>query len=628
MTNRLVAGRYRIGNEVTSPVNQTEWSACDEWSDDRDVILTPVAIQDLDEATSTYVHQRIAGEVGLLSRLENPALVRALDVVVEAGRLWVVREPGPARSIGDVAWDQAVEFGTLVGYARDAAAALDAAHGAGLVHRNLTPRAIRVPEDGPAVLAGLATTVLGRHFAVPTAPAFPAPELATDPLTTPATDVFALGVTVQQLLGDPRHLPPGIVELLYAMTAPTPDRRPSAAVVAQRFAAFADPAGAAVSAGSGPEPAGVGAAPEAAGVAPYQETVVVPHPYPTRPPPYPMPATHPASAHPAPGHRGRRRGVLVAAVAGTAALIVAAALLAPAGLSWVREPGAPPPAPAGPPTPFGDPATADPCSLLDAQNFVQYGQPQLTRDLLHAAGCTVEISTTGGGFAAVSTTFGGPSAYAPEGTPEQSGELTIYREQPTATFCRRTIVLRDGHRVFVDTRSTRNPTPSPCVLGDVAMTEAAAVIASGTIDRRPGTSPPNALTRIDVCDLLDATALGLVPNLNDRRQEGFASWSCVWGGDPAFPALPHVSASINRYRSLDGVPSQIAGRSVLTTPGDAMSASCQFTISHRAFAGDIGGQLVEILSMSVYLGTGESPEEACRVGGELVAALAPKLPAP
>ncbi|MFE0174913.1 serine/threonine-protein kinase [Streptomyces sp. NPDC059002] len=81
--------------------------------------------------------------------------------------------------------------------ARALAWALDTIHGAGLVHRGLTPSNVLLAEAGPRVVDfGIART---RHAAggpAPTAAGYAAPEQLTQGLSTPAADVFSLGAVL------------------------------------------------------------------------------------------------------------------------------------------------------------------------------------------------------------------------------------------------------------------------------------------------------------------------------------------------------------------------------------------------------------------------------------------------
>ncbi len=95
--------------------------------------------------------------------------------------------------------EQAVSIGARV------AAALDAAHRAGLLHRHVTPHNVLITDRGEAVLGDLGEAILqatGRLdpelFDFVSAHA--APELLEGAAATPATDVYGLASTVYQLV--------------------------------------------------------------------------------------------------------------------------------------------------------------------------------------------------------------------------------------------------------------------------------------------------------------------------------------------------------------------------------------------------------------------------------------------
>lgn len=318
---------------------------------------------------------------------------------------------------------------------------------------------------------------------------------------------------------------------------------------------------------------------------------------------------------------------VVLAVAGTGVVLVTA--VAPAGPSATHRPQA---ASSGPPTtaaPFGDPRRADPCSLFDVASLERFGQTDVVGDLNAAGSCQAQITTSAGADVLVLATFANPSSHPPLGTREEVGVLTIHREPASDGTCYRTISVPDGSRVYL---SANTPAGSPavdlCAIVDDATATAAAVVAGGDVGRRSGEDPPNALTNIDTCPLLDPAVLREVSGLDaDRREPGFAGWSCRWGGDPAYEYAPFVVISVRRAKPFTSPPTEIAGRSVVVTPArDEDGAICSMEIVHRSYTGESGNARVEVLNLTVYAGDQQTSDGACRLATGLVAAIAPKLP--
>jgi eukaryotic-like serine/threonine-protein kinase len=98
----------------------------------------------------------------------------------------------------------------VVGVIAHVGAALDALHGAGLVHRDVKPANVMLDETGSALLTdfglakGRAYTVLTRPGMVIGTLDYLAPELLRGQEATPATDLYALGgIAYEAVAGRP-----------------------------------------------------------------------------------------------------------------------------------------------------------------------------------------------------------------------------------------------------------------------------------------------------------------------------------------------------------------------------------------------------------------------------------------
>src|SRR4051794_37753453 len=90
-----------------------------------------------------------------------------------------------------------------------AAAALDFAHAAGIVHPDAKPRNLLLDHNGDGrpsrfrvATAGTAEAALSEIGAVVGTPGCLAPEVVAGAAATPASDIYALGVVALELLGD------------------------------------------------------------------------------------------------------------------------------------------------------------------------------------------------------------------------------------------------------------------------------------------------------------------------------------------------------------------------------------------------------------------------------------------
>jgi eukaryotic-like serine/threonine-protein kinase len=174
------------------------------------VLARTVAVKLLSErfADDEGIRRRFTHEALAAARLSNaPGIVTIFDVGEHEGRPYIVMEYLPGGSLADrLAAEGAQPPGRVLGWLRQAAGALDAAHRLGIVHRDVKPANLLLDDDGNvsvadfgiASAAGLdsftaAGTVLGTA-------GYLAPEQARGERATPASDVYALGIVAFELL--------------------------------------------------------------------------------------------------------------------------------------------------------------------------------------------------------------------------------------------------------------------------------------------------------------------------------------------------------------------------------------------------------------------------------------------
>jgi hypothetical protein len=200
--DRLVAGRYRLKHPVGEGGMGVVWRAVDERLD------RVVAVKQLRVPTAVgsrhaeQARQRVLREARIAARLQHPNAVGVHDVTDDAGGPVLVMEYLPSRSLADVLAERgALTPQEVAQIGARAAAALAAAHAAGIVHRDVKPGNILLGHDGTIKITDFGishaagdVTVTGTGLLG--TPAFLAPEVARGEAPSPASDVFSLGSTL------------------------------------------------------------------------------------------------------------------------------------------------------------------------------------------------------------------------------------------------------------------------------------------------------------------------------------------------------------------------------------------------------------------------------------------------
>ena len=132
-------------------------------------------------------------EARAAARLDHPCVTTVYDVVEEDGKPWLVMEHVSARSLQEILEEEGpLRPAAVATIGLDVLAALDAAHDAGIVHRDVKPANVLVGRNGHACLTdfGIATTTgdssLTTHGALIGSPSYMAPERANGEEPRPA----------------------------------------------------------------------------------------------------------------------------------------------------------------------------------------------------------------------------------------------------------------------------------------------------------------------------------------------------------------------------------------------------------------------------------------------------------
>ena len=200
----ILPARYRDAELIGRGGMGEIYRAVDE------VLGRDVAVKLLAErfAGEAEVRERFTREALTAARLSGePNVVTIFDVGEHHGRPFIVMEHLAGGSLEDVLRREGAQPpGRALAWLEEAGRALDAAHAAGIVHRDVKPANllldgagnVNVADFGIASAAGLDSftrpgTVLGTA-------GYLSPEQASGERATPASDRYALGVVAYELL--------------------------------------------------------------------------------------------------------------------------------------------------------------------------------------------------------------------------------------------------------------------------------------------------------------------------------------------------------------------------------------------------------------------------------------------
>ncbi|MFV0446202.1 MAG: ABC transporter substrate-binding protein [Planctomycetaceae bacterium] len=200
-------GKYEIRSILGSGGMGVVFAAFDT------VIQRPVAIKLLNtkNASSNTALKRLLQEAQTAGALQHPNIVAIHDVIVEGHLFYVVMELVQGDNLATVL---AKEQGRGLDWKRatqivvDCCDALIAAHGHGMIHRDIKPQNIMLSDKGQTKLLdfGLAksertaNTGLTRLGTILGTPDFMSPEQCNAGSVTSATDIYSLGATYFDLL--------------------------------------------------------------------------------------------------------------------------------------------------------------------------------------------------------------------------------------------------------------------------------------------------------------------------------------------------------------------------------------------------------------------------------------------
>ncbi|MBK3578584.1 serine/threonine protein kinase [Streptomyces sp. MBT65] len=197
---RLLAGRYRLGEVLGRGGMGTVWRAEDE------TLGRTVAVKELrfpssiDEDEKRRLITRTLREAKAIARIRNTSAVTVFDVVDEDDRPWIVMELVEGKSLAEAIREdglleprRAAEVGLAI------LDVLRSAHRQGILHRDVKPSNVLIAEDGRVVLTDFGIAQVEGDPSITStgmlvgAPSYISPERARGHKPGPAADLWSLG---------------------------------------------------------------------------------------------------------------------------------------------------------------------------------------------------------------------------------------------------------------------------------------------------------------------------------------------------------------------------------------------------------------------------------------------------
>ncbi|MFC0628888.1 serine/threonine protein kinase [Kribbella deserti] len=200
---RLLAGRYRLLDSLGRGGMGVVWHARDEVLG-REVAVKEILLPpELPDEEREVLRHRTLREARSAARLSHPNVVAVYDVVEEEGRPWIVMELVKSRTLADaVRRDGPLPSWQVARIGLQVLAALETAHSAGVLHRDVKPSNVLLADDGRVVLTdfGIATLEgdpsLTQSGTLVGSPAYIAPERVQARGAGPESDLWSLGATL------------------------------------------------------------------------------------------------------------------------------------------------------------------------------------------------------------------------------------------------------------------------------------------------------------------------------------------------------------------------------------------------------------------------------------------------
>ncbi|GLP67828.1 hypothetical protein TUSST3_44500 [Streptomyces sp. TUS-ST3] len=236
---RLIGGRYRLTGRIGSGPSGTVWRAFDEHDERYVAVKEPHLNGDAEGEERRRAAHRLPHEARAAARVDHPAAVAIHDVLLEDELPLIVMELVEGESLhtalaahGPLPAPEAARIALAV------LGALHAAHGVGIVHRDVKPSNVLLEAgSGRVVLTDFGIGAAGQSAATEASADFVAPESLSGRGAGPASDLWSLGALLRAAVAGGATGP--LDPLLTRLLAPEPEARPTAREAAEALAEVA-----------------------------------------------------------------------------------------------------------------------------------------------------------------------------------------------------------------------------------------------------------------------------------------------------------------------------------------------------------------------------------------------------
>jgi serine/threonine protein kinase len=201
--DHLGSGRYSLLDELGRGGMGVVWLADDKTIGRRVAIKELLLPAGIPLAERQVFEQRVLREARTAGRLSDPGIVTVHDVMQEGGATFIVMELIEAPNLSEVIQQRgALPAGQALKVAEQLLLALQTAHAAGVIHRDVKPSNVMFAPNGRVKLTdfGIAQTTEDSRLTVSGmlvgSPSYISPERLLGRDASPASDLWALGATL------------------------------------------------------------------------------------------------------------------------------------------------------------------------------------------------------------------------------------------------------------------------------------------------------------------------------------------------------------------------------------------------------------------------------------------------